>query len=66
MVNDQGLMLLVDVFFTVTLPWNPVPQSWMIFQSTLTSLVAAWAGAESPATEMAVAARAAMAIVGRL
>jgi hypothetical protein len=66
MDTDQGLMLLVEVFLTVTLPWNPDPQSWVIFQSTFTSLVAAWAVFESPATDNAVAARAAMAIVGRV
>ena len=66
MVTDQGLILFAEVFLTVTLPWNPEPQSWVIFQSTLTSGVAASAVVVSPVTDKAVAASEARAIVGRL
>ena len=59
-------MLFEEEFLTVTLPWNPDPQSWVTFQSTFISLVDACAGLVRPAVEIVAAARAAIIIVGRL
>lgn len=63
MVTDQGLMLLADVFLTVTVPWYPEPQSWVIFQSTLTSEVAACAGVAKAISDAAAVAKVAIAAV---
>ena len=56
-------MLLAEVFLTVTVPWYPEPQSWVIFQSTLTSDVAALAGAAKAIRDAAAVAKVVIAAV---
>jgi hypothetical protein len=63
MVTAHGMMLWAVVLVSVTEPWKPVPQSWVIFQSTATSAgVVALAGSVSPIVVAAIAAIAAIAM----